>query len=383
MTPRSDVSASGSDAKWEQLLLNGTAEEHLPEPVLPVVVSIRQWNGSTDWRTKRSTLHFVEEHVRSHLIQADTGGGCLWLDETHLLAIIADGDSAQQAYARCHAVLVACGETLMCEIACCIGEPVAAQALGHMVDRLFSLERETVSNIPILWLGYSMQEQNIPTQLLEQWKYLLLDEQYDRLLLHAEQYFAKDGSRIGAFPLHQFNQDFIQMLYSVMAEKHVPAHMLFSRRESMDIFRDAPNSIGNTVIWIFTAVTALSSHLSERRKSQNYTQQARNYIQTHLGSSLTRQDIADNVHLSQNHLARLFRQEVGMSISEYILQERMKLAFGLLENTTLSVGEVALRVGYENYSYFLTLFRRVAGMTPSQYRNHYAGRKPGEGADHE
>ena len=60
-----------------------------------------------------------------------------------------------------------------------------------------------------------------------------------------------------------------------------------------------------------------------------------------------------------------------MSISEYILQERMKLAFNLLKNTGLSVGEVALRAGYENYSYFLTLFRRVAGMTPSQYREKY------------
>ena len=81
------------------------------------------------------------------------------------------------------------------------------------------------------------------------------------------------------------------------------------------------------------------------------------------------------MHLSQNHLARLFRQETGSSISDFILQQRMQQAFGLLANTSLPVGQVAQQVGYENYSYFLTLFRRVSGKTPSQYREKYSSIK--------
>ena len=160
-----------------------------------------------------------------------------------------------------------------------------------------------------------------------------------------------------------------------MSEKHVPAHVLFDRSENAHCFREAPDSIANTLTWIFSAVTALSDYLEQRRKSQGYTQQAKEYILSHLSENFSRQEIADHVHLSQNHLARLFRQETGSSISDFILQQRMQQAFGLLTNTSLPVGQVAEQVGYENYSYFLTLFRRVSGMTPSQYREKYSNIK--------
>jgi len=65
------------------------------------------------------------------------------------------------------------------------------------------------------------------------------------------------------------------------------------------------------------------------------------------------------------------RKETGMSIAEFTLQERMKTAVGLLMETDLSVGEIAHRVGYENYSYFLTLFHKVTGLTPSEYRTRH------------
>ena len=359
------------ERQWESLLLNGTTQD-LPEGlVLPVMVNIRQWNGSTGWREKRAVIRTVEGHVRKCLLQADQEGACLQLDETHLLAILTMPLGQGEVWARCQDVLGACGEALMCEVSCCIGEQISGDGLGKQVDRIYALEEATVSNCPILQLEQTEQGESVPPELLEQWRYLLQDGNFDPLLMKVERYFQETEKRLDAASLHRFNQDFLQMLYGFMAEKQVPAHVLFDRRENVTVFRDATVSIGNTVTWIFAAITALSVHLERRRSSQNYTQQAKNYILEHLGDSFTRQDIAEDVHLSQNHLARLFRQETGMSISEYILQERMKLAFNLLKNTGLSVGEEALRAGYENYSYFLTLFRRVAGMTPSQYREKY------------
>lgn len=61
-----------------------------------------------------------------------------------------------------------------------------------------------------------------------------------------------------------------------------------------------------------------------------------------------------------------------MSIAEFTLRQRMEQAAELLTHTEMSVGAIAERVGYENYSYFLTLFRRVTAMTPSKFREKYA-----------
>ena len=374
------------DTVWNALATGGTPPEgiQIPEPILVISVSIRQWNSNMNWREKSHISRAVEGHVRGILLQEDPMGGCIRLDESHFLAFRTDWQQQPGAIIEhCRALVEESQTNLLCDVACCIGTPAKKEELPGLVDALYQQEMENVTDTPIVMLGQERHTETNPEAQMERWRLWLQDEKYDQLLMSVEEYFRREDHRFRLDSLHRFNQDFMQMLYGVMYLKQVPAHILFQRRENADVFRSAPDSIANTITWIFCAVTALSSHLESRRQSENYTHQAREYILNHLSRTFTRQDIADHVHLSQNHLARLFRQELGMSISDYILQERMKLAFEYLTNTTLPVYEVALRVGYENYSYFLTLFRRVAGMTPSQYREKYAEGKQERGDTNE
>ena len=57
-----------------------------------------------------------------------------------------------------------------------------------------------------------------------------------------------------------------------------------------------------------------------------------------------------------------------MSLKEYILQEKMKTAQAILRSTSLPVAVVAARVGFENYSYFSQVYKKVIGITPSAAR---------------
>lgn len=359
--------------RWQEVLLDNEAAPDLT--TLPVLLGIRQWNGNPDWREKYRTLKQMEALLRQFLLRDDAMGDCLRLDEGHLLAILTGNDAQSQAADICCGIMDQCRQSLPCEAGCYVGNPTPAAELNPMVDRLLQLEQEHLSSTPVLLLGSETTFQPISDTLLTGWRYLLMDESFDQLLTEAADFFLGAGHSFSAEALHRFHPDFIQLLYSVMSEKHVPAHVLFDRSENARCFREAPDSIANTLTWIFSAVTALSDYLEQRRKSQGYTQQAKEYILSHLSENFSRQEIADHVHLSQNHLARLFRQETGSSISDFILQQRMQQAFGLLTNTSLPVGQVAEQVGYENYSYFLTLFRRVSGMTPSQYREKYSNIK--------
>ena len=74
------------------------------------------------------------------------------------------------------------------------------------------------------------------------------------------------------------------------------------------------------------------------------------------------------VHVSPRHLTRLFNREFGQSVNEYLLEQRMMLAGQLLENTNLTVTMVSDRVGYGNCSYFIKLFKKFYGITPSKYQ---------------
>lgn len=92
------------------------------------------------------------------------------------------------------------------------------------------------------------------------------------------------------------------------------------------------------------------------------------YILDHIGESdLGVNDVAASVFLNPIYLNRIFKKEKGTSISQWIIKERMELASTLLLTTDRPAIEIAFQIGYNNYPYFSTVFKKYFGMTPSQY----------------
>lgn len=92
------------------------------------------------------------------------------------------------------------------------------------------------------------------------------------------------------------------------------------------------------------------------------------YIEENLYDDIQRNDIAAHVFLNPDYLNRLFNKELGKSITQYIIEQKMKKARRLLTNTDLSITEVCSQVGYPNMSSFSYAFRRHTGYTPTAYR---------------
>lgn len=92
------------------------------------------------------------------------------------------------------------------------------------------------------------------------------------------------------------------------------------------------------------------------------------YILNNIGDcNLTVSDIANHVYLNPIYLNRIFKKEKGTNISQWITRERMELASTLLLSTDKSANDIAYQVGYHNYPYFSTVFKKYFGTTPSQY----------------
>jgi len=92
------------------------------------------------------------------------------------------------------------------------------------------------------------------------------------------------------------------------------------------------------------------------------------YIQQHHARSLSRQDIACAVGISQNYLSDIFQREMGMSLWEYVCRYRIKRAKSLLRNTNENITAVAAQVGFEDPAYFSRVFRKQVGCSPQRYR---------------
>ena len=91
------------------------------------------------------------------------------------------------------------------------------------------------------------------------------------------------------------------------------------------------------------------------------------YIREHLDQDISLADLASIAHLSESRFGFLFRQSTGLSAYQYLLTRRIERAKDLLCVGRLSVGEIALQVGFCDQSQFTRQFRKRVGVTPKAY----------------
>nr|WP_154984376.1 response regulator [Paenibacillus xylanexedens] len=111
--------------------------------------------------------------------------------------------------------------------------------------------------------------------------------------------------------------------------------------------------------------------IRERREQQGNTPigEALAYIETHLGEPMTMRELADSLHLNSSYFSVLFKEQVGLNFSEYLMRKRVQRAKELLVQTNLPISEIAERVGYQTDKYFIKVFKSLENISPSKYRH--------------
>lgn len=90
-------------------------------------------------------------------------------------------------------------------------------------------------------------------------------------------------------------------------------------------------------------------------------------------SAITPEDLARITCMSYSKFRKIFKEYTGFAPSQYIQEVRITMAKELLTNTSKSIKEIAIELGYENKDYFFTVFKKVTGNTPITYRRHTQG----------
>ena len=101
-------------------------------------------------------------------------------------------------------------------------------------------------------------------------------------------------------------------------------------------------------------------------------QKVRQYLHEQYAQKITLDTLSARYNISKYHLQRSFQRYFGQSPGEYLTRLRLTRAKELLRATDLPVSEVAYRVGMENTSYFISVFRSREGATPSKYRKSWS-----------
>ena len=92
------------------------------------------------------------------------------------------------------------------------------------------------------------------------------------------------------------------------------------------------------------------------------------YVDANLSNKVSLLDLAEVAGLSRMHFASQFRTATGLRPHEFLLRRRIRRSKELLRNSPMTIGRIALTVGFQTQAHFTTVFKRFVGCTPHQWR---------------
>lgn len=130
------------------------------------------------------------------------------------------------------------------------------------------------------------------------------------------------------------------------------------------------NSISHLKMILTGVITSTSSCISSSQRLNNYIiKKATEYIKDNYSKNIKLNSIAKFVHVNSSYLSRIFRKETGETITEVINRLRIEKAKELLSKNNIKTYEVASLVGIDDSTYFSQVFKKYAGMSPTEYKH--------------
>lgn len=139
----------------------------------------------------------------------------------------------------------------------------------------------------------------------------------------------------------------------------------FFQGYSVDNIEKLKKGISNAMI------DAYVSHSECDKKISPTLKPAIDYIYKNKSENITVENMAKVCHISQSYFSRLFSKEMGDSFSNYISKLKINWAKELLEESDMSVSQVSDELGFNEPGYFIKIFKKHEGVTPSVYRKYY------------
>lgn len=125
------------------------------------------------------------------------------------------------------------------------------------------------------------------------------------------------------------------------------------------------------------------NYLHEKNAEAPAIRIVKRYIREHYQEDISLPLLADLVNISPVYLSRLFKKEEGINFLDYLNQYRLEVSKKLLLDIRLSIIEVAVLSGFRQTKYFSRMFKKAAGITPSEYRRRHLGKDTLQEGTHE
>lgn len=201
------------------------------------------------------------------------------------------------------------------------------------------------------------------------------------ILTNANRYdISKTQGKVFCFTLDYFRDNIDETGYvfqgdSVNKSKRTD-EVLGQSLKQLLLFKAMGDKLSNSRLYqeYFSLITALETYYSTEIKLQGRKngrikiEDLKIYIDNYFDRDLSLGELAQKVFVSEQYLSKVFKEEMGIGISEYIIRKRLEKVRSLLTGTELPITDIAFSAGFSNINSFNRLFKKYQGITPSLYR---------------
>lgn len=232
-------------------------------------------------------------------------------------------------------------------------------------------------NLPVLDFKLGADTCNISSMLepLQSCLELRKKEEYDAILKRCLKNITEKTSRHDPVALETY-YSLSTLIFHFINENHLNRQIAFQISTYKLMHVDAHNDWKEAATYLQEVSDAIFALLGPREDtlSKRALRKVLEYIETHLDEDLSLTKLADIGGFNASYFSRMFKQIMGETVSDYVLQKRMELAKKLLANSNVKIQDIASRTGYTSPQAFTRTFRRELNISPKEYRENNMGK---------
>lgn len=182
--------------------------------------------------------------------------------------------------------------------------------------------------------------------------------------------------------------DGLELLERLKEQESMPLTVLISGYQEFDYARRAielnvvkylvkpfsPQELSDTVSMLFLLSEEQNESSGQKEPLEmadpSVTAEAiKRYLDEHYRKKISLKTLSGEFGLNQDYLGKIFKRSTGTSVNSYLSKRRVEEACSLMINTRLNISEIADVCGFSDQTYFSTIFRKITGVAPTDYRN--------------
>jgi len=267
-----------------------------------------------------------------------------------------------------------CKNYFKATVTCCISNAYPITELSNVRQKLKKGFDYNIASFGKTFLENEVEiTANQDIQIIDLVKIVALVEQKDKVMIlhYLKQLFDELASykKLNLHSLYLMKQEIVQVVYTDLMKQGIQATKLFYDELSIKLSDHALDSTVDLVRWVNYLLEKTFAYEEEVAKAATLIDKINQYIHDHYTENISRNEIAGEFFLTPEYLAKLYKKKTGINIKDYINEYRIGKAKELLKAGEKNISMIAEMVGFDNFSYFSTLFKKVTGVSPKEYKD--------------